>query len=64
MSYVELLQVIATSSLLTLALALLARRFWRQGRTWLQCLLPPRYLKPHRAPQRAFKDLPPRTPHE
>ncbi|MGF6708737.1 cellulose biosynthesis protein BcsF [Pseudomonas frederiksbergensis] len=64
MSYYELLQVIATSSFLTLALALLLRGFWRQGRDWLQSLLPPRYLKPHRLPRHASTRLPPGVPHE
>lgn len=64
MSYSELLQVIAASSLLTLASTLLLRGFWRQGRAWLQCFLPPRYLKSRRAPRRASKHLPPSVPHE
>ncbi|WP_367575687.1 MULTISPECIES: cellulose biosynthesis protein BcsF [Pseudomonas] len=64
MSYYELLQVIATSSFLTLALALLLRGFWRQGRDWFQSFLPPRYLKPHRMPRRASTRLPPSAPHE
>ncbi|WP_433861532.1 cellulose biosynthesis protein BcsF [Pseudomonas thivervalensis] len=64
MSYYELLQIIAASSFLTLALALLLRGFWRQGRDWLQSLLPPRYLKPYRMPQRATTRRPVSTPHE
>lgn len=64
MNYFELLQVIATSSLLTLALAVLARRLWRLGQTWLQCFLSPRYLKLHRTPKRTSTGLPPSTPHE
>lgn len=64
MNYDELLQVIAASSLLTLALTLLVRDFWRRGRDWLQCLLAPRYLKPHRVSRRAPTRLPVNTPHE
>ncbi|WP_390897902.1 cellulose biosynthesis protein BcsF [Pseudomonas citri] len=64
MSYYELLQVIASSSLLTLALIQLLRGFWRQGRAWLQGLLPPRYLKPHRMPRSTSPHLPPSAPHE
>lgn len=64
MNYDELLQVIAASSLLTLALILLLRGFWRKGRTWLQGFLAPRYLKPHRVSRRASTRLPPGTPHE
>ena len=64
MSYYELLQVIASSSLLTLALILLLRGFWRQERAWLQGLLPPRYLKAHRVSRRASPRLLPSAPHE
>lgn len=64
MSYHELLQVIAASSLLTLVLTLLLRAFWRQGWDLLQCLLPPRYLKPHPALRRASPRVPPSAPHE
>ncbi|UZE21533.1 cellulose biosynthesis protein BcsF [Pseudomonas sp. B21-056] len=64
MSYHELLQVIAASSLLTLALTLLLRAFWRQGWDWLQSLLPPRYLKPRPVLRRASAPVPPSAPHE
>lgn len=64
MSYFELLQVIAASCLLTLALSLLSRIFWRQGRAWFQGLLPPRYLKAHRVPRDAVKRQPTGAPDE
>ncbi|WP_447791623.1 MULTISPECIES: cellulose biosynthesis protein BcsF [Pseudomonas] len=64
MSYPELLQVIAVSSLLTLALALLLRSVWRQGQALLQSLLPPRYLKPHRSSRRPSTQVTGEAPHE
>ncbi|MCJ8207948.1 cellulose biosynthesis protein BcsF [Pseudomonas sp. RGM2987] len=64
MSYYELLQVIAASCLLTFALIQLLRIFWRQGRAWVQGLLPPRYLKPHRVPRDSVKGQSAGAPHE
>ncbi|WP_260954621.1 cellulose biosynthesis protein BcsF [Pseudomonas citri] len=64
MSYYELLQVIAASSSLTLALAWLLRTFWRRAMDGLQRLLPPRYLKSRSVHRRTSRRLPASTPHE
>ncbi|WP_204126542.1 cellulose biosynthesis protein BcsF [Pseudomonas ogarae] len=64
MNLFELFQLIAVSSLLTLACVWLLRSVWRQGQALLQSLLPPRYLKPRRLPRRASTSVIPEAPHE
>ncbi|MDG6400108.1 cellulose biosynthesis protein BcsF [Pseudomonas quasicaspiana] len=46
MKYAELLQVIAASCLMTVALMLVLGRFHLSLKLWFQRYLPPRYLKP------------------
>lgn len=46
MMYSQLLQVIAASCLMTLALVLLLRAVRQRLQRWFQRLLSPRYLKP------------------
>ncbi|MGF6400252.1 cellulose biosynthesis operon protein BcsF/YhjT [Pseudomonas frederiksbergensis] len=64
MNLFELLQVIAVSSLLTLACVWLSRSVWHQGQALLQSLLPPRYLKSRRSPRRTSTPVVPKAPHE
>ncbi|WP_095098643.1 cellulose biosynthesis protein BcsF [Pseudomonas sp. Irchel 3A5] len=47
MNYAELLQVIAATCLMTVALMLVLGRFHLSLKLWFQRYLPPRYLKPH-----------------
>lgn len=52
MSHIELLQVVALTALLTIALLLAATQLWKKLHAWLDRLLPPRYLRPRNAPGR------------
>ncbi|WP_030130657.1 cellulose biosynthesis protein BcsF [Pseudomonas sp. QTF5] len=64
MMYSELLQVIAASSLLTLALALLLSRFSQRIRHGLERYLRPRYLKSRGVRRRTTPQPAQSEPHE
>ena len=64
MMYSELLQVIAASSLLTLALALLLSRFSQRIRRELERYLRPRYLKSRGVRRRTTSQPAQSEPHE
>lgn len=58
MNFVQLLQVIGITALVTLALALLLLRLSATLRGWLRRRLPPRYLKPRGVRHRAARQEP------
>ncbi|MFJ7004872.1 cellulose biosynthesis protein BcsF [Pseudomonas putida] len=58
MNFVQLLQVIAITALVTFALALLVHRLRVALRGWLRRRLPPRYLKPLGVRHRAARQEP------
>ncbi|MEX5503361.1 cellulose biosynthesis protein BcsF [Pseudomonas putida] len=58
MNFVQLLQVIAITALVTFALALLVQRLRVALRGWLRRRLPPRYLKPLGVRHRAARQEP------
>ena len=53
MNYAQLLQVIAASCLVTVAIMLVLRKLQQCVQRWLQRYLPPRYLKPRGVRRRA-----------
>ena len=53
MNFVQLLQVIAATCLLTVAFMLVMRTLQQRVQRWLQRYLPPRYLKPRGVRRRA-----------
>lgn len=62
MIYTQLLQVIAASCLLTLALTLFLSRTHQRVTQWFQRHLPPRYLKPYGVRRRASAAVVEREP--
>ncbi|KIY40557.1 BcsF-like protein [Pseudomonas sp. 10-1B] len=58
MNFVQLLQVIAITALVTLGLALLVLRLRAAMRAWLRRRLSPRYLKPLGVRRRAARQEP------
>jgi cellulose biosynthesis operon protein BcsF/YhjT len=64
MMYSQLLQVIAASCLMTLALMLLLRAVRQHLQRWFQRLLSPRYLKPCGVRRRAPAAPAPSDTHE
>lgn len=58
MNYVQLLQVIGITALVTLGLALLVLRLHTVLRAWLRRRLAPRYLKPLGVRHRAARQEP------
>lgn len=58
MNFVQLLQVVGVTALVTLALALLLLRLRATLRGWLRRRLPPRYLKPLGIRHRAARQEP------
>ena len=58
MKYAELLQVIAASCLMTVALMLVLGRFHLNLKLWFQRYLPPRYLKPRGVRRRRLSAAP------
>ncbi|MBD8496619.1 cellulose biosynthesis protein BcsF [Pseudomonas syringae] len=64
MSYPQLLQVMAVSVLLTVALILLLRSVRHRLARWWQTCLPPRHLKPRGVRRRAPADAAGGDTHE
>ncbi|ABY99093.1 TPA: cellulose biosynthesis protein BcsF [Pseudomonas putida] len=58
MNFVQLLQVVGITALVTLGLALLMVRLCAALRTWLRRRLSPRYLKPLGVRHRAVRQDP------
>ncbi|MEZ1438673.1 cellulose biosynthesis protein BcsF [Pseudomonas shirazica] len=58
MNFVQLLQVVGITALVTLALALLLLRLRATLRGWLRRRLPPRYLNPLGVRHRAARQEP------
>ncbi|EPJ2808637.1 cellulose biosynthesis protein BcsF [Pseudomonas putida] len=58
MNFVQLLQVVGITALVTLGLALLMLRLCAALRTWLRRRLSPRYLKPLGVRHRAVRQDP------